>query len=74
MDGEDFELLFTTPPSVAARLPREIAGVPLTEIGVVVGRGASVTLRRGDGSVVPLRAEGFHHFATPRRGRPADGA
>jgi thiamine-monophosphate kinase len=32
--GEDYELLFTAPP--AARLPRAIAGVPVTRIGRIV--------------------------------------
>ena len=32
--GEDYELLFTAPP--AARLPRAIAGVPVTRIGRIL--------------------------------------
>jgi thiamine-monophosphate kinase len=49
--GEDYELLFT-----AAAAPRRIAGVPVTEIGVIT-RGRSVLL---DGK--PLRPGGWEHF------------
>jgi len=61
--GEDYELLFTAGPN--ARLPRAIAGVPVTRIGHIVRRRAgrpAITLRTGD-STHPLRARGWEHFA-----------
>ncbi len=61
--GEDYELLFAAGPS--ARLPRFIAGVPVTRIGRVVkpkpGR-PPVALITGHGSR-SLRAHGWEHFA-----------
>lgn len=63
MDGEDFELLFTLRPAVARRLCRtRPSWVRMTEIGTVVGRGAAVRLRRGDGRMRVLRPEGYRHF------------
>jgi thiamine-monophosphate kinase len=60
--GEDYELLFTAP--VAARLPRSIAGVPVTRIGRIVkarkGRPA-ITLLTPQGAQ-PLEARGWEHF------------
>ena len=62
-DGEDFELLFTTPPDDAKRLIREQPladlGVPLARIGVVTAE-PGVRLRRG-GSDEPLDWSGFVH-------------
>ena len=37
-DGEDFELLMAVPQAKLARLPAEIGGVPLTQIGTFVSR------------------------------------
>ena len=62
--GEDYELLFTARPD--ARLPRRIAGVPVTQIGRVVRRGAGrpqVSLRTASGSAA-LRPQGWQHFST----------
>ena len=60
--GEDYELLFTAP--VVARLPRSIAGVPVTRIGRIVkarkGRPA-ITLLTPQGAQ-PLEARGWEHF------------
>jgi thiamine-monophosphate kinase len=60
--GEDYELLFTAPPT--ARLPRAIDCVPITRIGRVVklrrGRPA-VTLITEQGAQ-PLEARGWEHF------------
>src|SRR5579863_244263 len=44
--GEDYELLFTTPPRI--RVPRDFEGVPLTRIG---------TMRKGPSGVVLLNGE-----------------
>jgi thiamine-monophosphate kinase len=62
--GEDYELLFTAPN--AARLPRQIAKVPLTRIGRIVRRRANaapVTLRTDDGRNAALLPQGWQHFA-----------
>ncbi|MBI3469802.1 MAG: thiamine-phosphate kinase [Candidatus Solibacter usitatus] len=54
--GEDYELLFTLKPGVAA--PQEFQGVPLTEIGIMrPGKPGLVKLDRR-----PLEPLGFDHF------------
>jgi thiamine-monophosphate kinase len=61
--GEDYELLFTAPPT--ARLPRKIAGVAIARIGRIVklrpGRPA-VTLITPQGAQ-PLEPRGWEHFS-----------
>jgi thiamine-monophosphate kinase len=61
--GEDYELLFTAPPS--ARIPQSIAGVPLTRIGRILrprkGR-AQLTLLTPQGKQ-PLAPHGWEHFS-----------
>jgi thiamine-monophosphate kinase len=61
--GEDYELLFTARPS--ARMPRLIAGVPVTKIGRVIkpkaGRPAiALVTERGSEALNP---HGWEHFA-----------
>jgi thiamine-monophosphate kinase len=60
--GEDYELLFTAP--VSARLPRSIAGVPITRIGRILksrpGQPA-ITLLTPQGPQ-PLEPHGWEHF------------
>ena len=56
--GEDYELLFTVPK--AKRAPRQIAGVRLTEIGVIT-RARKILLRK-DGRPSELRPAGWEHF------------
>ncbi|MGA3081449.1 MAG: thiamine-phosphate kinase [Terracidiphilus sp.] len=61
--GEDYELLFTAPPT--ARLPRAIAGVPVTRIGHILKRRAgqpAVTLI-GEQGTQPLEPHGWEHFS-----------
>ena len=61
--GEDYELLFTAP--AANRLPRSIAGVPITHIGRIVKARTghpAVTLLTPQGPQ-PLEALGWEHFA-----------
>ncbi len=61
--GEDYELLFTAP--ATTRLPRSIAGVPVTRIGRILKAGAgqpAVTLITPHGPV-PLEPQGWEHFA-----------
>lgn len=61
--GEDYELLFAARPSV--RVPRSIAGVPVTAIGRLLARRRgrpTVTLIDG-ASRQPLLPHGWQHFA-----------
>ncbi|MGB0063239.1 MAG: thiamine-phosphate kinase [Terracidiphilus sp.] len=61
--GEDYELLFAAPPD--ARLPRRIAGIPLTRIGRIV------RMRKGQPEIrliaaqasQPLSPQGWEHFS-----------
>lgn len=59
--GEDYELLFTARPRKAARLPRRLGGVALTEIGEVVAASEGIKLLR-NGRAEPLRPSGYEHF------------
>jgi thiamine-monophosphate kinase len=54
--GEDYELLFTAP--TRAHIPAEIAGLPVTCIGVIVSGHKGKIRFNG----VPLPAGGFDHF------------
>ena len=62
--GEDYELLFTAPPT--ARMPRKIAGVAITRIGRIVkprpGQPA-VALLTAEGRQ-PLGPQGWEHFSS----------
>jgi thiamine-monophosphate kinase len=61
--GEDYELLFTS--RADQRVPRRIAGVPITRIGRIVGARKGrpqMTLLTSDGPQ-PLEARGWQHFA-----------
>jgi thiamine-monophosphate kinase len=61
--GEDYELLFTAPPS--ASVPRAIAGVPLTCIGEIrrAGRNRPImTIIAPDGTRSPLEPGGWEHL------------
>jgi thiamine-monophosphate kinase len=61
--GEDYELLFTAPPT--ARLPRSIHGVKITPIGRILGRRAAappVMLVTAQGAR-PLAPKGWEHFS-----------
>jgi thiamine-monophosphate kinase len=59
--GEDFELLFTASPRQAARLPREVDGVPVTRVGEVTAERGKIRLVR-EGRATPLKPGGFEHF------------
>ena len=56
--GEDYELLFTAPPG--KRVPKQIAGVALTQIGQITRR-KKVILRDSSG-VTEFEARGWEHF------------
>jgi len=61
--GEDYELLFTARPDV--RLPRSIAGVPLTRVGVITRYRAGkprVVLIDDAGKKQALEQRGWEHF------------
>ena len=57
--GEDYELLFTSPPN--RRVPLRIAGVPITQIGHIT-RGRKVILRNAAGVGYELEPRGWEHF------------
>ncbi len=57
--GEDYELLFSAPPST--RMPRSVAGVRITRIGSLV-RGSSISLLDPTGRPSPLQPGGWEHF------------
>jgi thiamine-monophosphate kinase len=57
--GEDYELLFTSPPN--RRVPSRIAGVPITQIGYIT-RGRKVILRNEAGVGYELEPRGWEHF------------
>jgi thiamine-monophosphate kinase len=57
--GEDYELLFTSPPN--RRVPLRIAGVPITQIGHIT-RGREVILRNAAGVGYELEPRGWEHF------------
>jgi thiamine-monophosphate kinase len=61
--GEDYELLFTALP--ATRVPKKIAGVPITKIGRIVSRSRNrpaITLITPQGRE-PLEPQGWEHFS-----------
>jgi thiamine-monophosphate kinase len=61
--GEDYELLFTAPPSV--RLPQSIGGVPITRIGRILRTRAhrpQIALLTPQGQQ-PLIRQGWEHFS-----------
>jgi thiamine-monophosphate kinase len=59
--GEDYELLFTVPKKLAARLPRHVGGVPITVIGEVV-REKKIRVLDENGKLTDLRAGGWDPF------------
>ncbi len=58
--GEDYELLFTAPRN--RRVPKKIAGVPVTEIGEILPSRRSQMWLESEGLRVPLKAKGWEHF------------
>lgn len=62
--GEDYELLFTAP--ARKKVPIEIAGVPITEIGwIEKGSGVRITDMRNKPR--ELEQKGWQHFSEPQR-------
>jgi thiamine-monophosphate kinase len=58
--GEEYELLFTARPD--RRIPKEIAGVPLSLIGEIVA-GKQMKLAKPDGKTEVLTPGGWQHFS-----------
>ncbi len=61
--GEDYELLFTAPPS--AKIPRSIAGVPIHRIGVLrrpARNRPRILLKTRDNRRIPILPSGWEHF------------
>lgn len=61
--GEDYELLFTAPPTgweTQKRLPR--SGTPVTVVGEIVEAEMGIQLVQASGQRVPLTKTGFTHF------------
>jgi len=61
--GDDYELLFTAP--AKKTLPSTIAGIQITEIGVVT-RGKGIFLVNSSGRKTKLHAKGWQHFSQGR--------
>jgi thiamine-monophosphate kinase len=57
--GEDYELLFTSPPG--KRVPTQVAGVALTQIGHIT-RTPKIFLRDAKGIARELKPQGWEHF------------
>lgn len=57
--GEDYELLFTAPPG--RRVPRQIAGVALTQIGEIT-RARGIFVTNAKGVAYELHPQGWEHF------------
>ena len=60
--GDDYELLFTAPPSARESVERraELAGTPVCRIGGI-DAGQGVTVRDGAGQLVPIGRRGYRH-------------
>ena len=57
--GEDYELLFTSPPD--KHVPSQIAGVAVTRIGHIT-RTPTIFLRDANGIARKLKPQGWEHF------------
>ncbi len=65
--GEDYELLFTA--SKRAKIPSQIAGVAITQIGEIRNRrdySSAIQILGDNGKVRPLPQRGWEHFAKQR--------
>ena len=66
-DGEDYELLFTAPGR--AKVPAQIAGVQITEIGKIgnlTDYSSAIQILGDNGKVRPLPQLGWEHFKKQR--------
>ena len=62
--GDDYELLFTVPPSRARKLRLVPRSVPVTRIGTI-GRDRRIQITGHDGRTRALPPHGWDHFARP---------
>ncbi len=64
--GEDYELLFTVPPTYRRRLEQAVKTLrlPITAIGVVQPRRVGIRIEDSDGSIHPLLPRSYEHFST----------
>jgi thiamine-monophosphate kinase len=62
--GDDYELLFTAPPRMLGKLPRQIQGIPITKIGEIT-RDKRVILIDEVGKTQALQAQGWDPFRGP---------
>jgi thiamine-monophosphate kinase len=65
--GEDYELLFTAPRQ--AKVPSQIAGIKITEIGEIRNRrdySSAIQILGDNGKVRPLPQRGWQHFKKSR--------
>jgi thiamine-monophosphate kinase len=60
--GDDYELLFTVPPTKARKLPRTFEGIPLTPIGEIT-RPRNLILIHPDGRKSKLHQSGWDPFS-----------
>lgn len=60
--GEDYQLLFTVPPSKALRIPQRFGKLPLTCIGEISAT-RTIRIAGADGKTRPLEPRGYDHFA-----------
>ena len=59
--GDDYELLFTVPRRVAARVPGQLQGVRITQIGEIT-RAKEILTVDAKGRTSPLHPLGWDHF------------
>ncbi len=64
--GEDYELLFTVPPSSQQRLKRATKRlhVPITQIGIIKPSGYGIRICQGREQSKPLHPQSYDHFST----------
>ncbi|MDY0269125.1 thiamine-phosphate kinase [Trichloromonas sp.] len=64
--GEDYQLLFTVPPTREGELAAisTALGLPLTRLGTVTAEPGRLWLRRPDGDRVAATPKGFNHFSS----------
>jgi thiamine-monophosphate kinase len=59
--GDDYELLFTVPPSAVRKIPSAYRGLKLTAIGEI-SHGTGVSIVHGDANTSPLNPAGWDPF------------
>ena len=61
--GDDYEIVFTAPPAAAGAVRKagRETGLAVTRIGSLI-EGKAVTVRRSDGTMVPVEGGGYSHF------------